>query len=176
MSSTAPTERRSWTRTPANRHRLRGSAWALFLAVVVTAGSYPSSLRAQEVRQDEFTPRVGELEFRKSCATCHGPGARGDGPMAEFLTVAPPDLTRLSRRNGGRFPATEIYRIIDGRRGLRAHGGGEMPIWGDRYRAEVLEGSPLPHGVSADAIVHGRILSIVFYLETLQEAEGDRRQ
>ena len=89
--------------------------------------------------------------------------------MASYLTVPPADLTRLSEATQGRFPATDVYRIIDGRRTVRAHGGSEMPIWGDRYRAEVLAGTPLPAGVSADAIVHGRILSIVFYLDSLQD-------
>lgn len=44
-----------------------------------------------------------------------------------------------------------------------------MPVWGDRYRAEALQGLPLPLGVGADALVHGRILSLVFYLDYIQE-------
>jgi len=44
-----------------------------------------------------------------------------------------------------------------------------MPIWGDRYRADALLGLPLPLNIGADAIVHGRILSVVYYLDLIQE-------
>ena len=44
-----------------------------------------------------------------------------------------------------------------------------MPIWGDRYRVDALGALPLPLNVGADAIVHGRILSLIFYLELIQE-------
>jgi hypothetical protein len=34
--------------------------------------------------------------------------------MAKSLKVAPPDLTHIAMRNGGRFPAARIQRIISG--------------------------------------------------------------
>jgi hypothetical protein len=86
-----------------------------------------------------------------------------------LLLVKPPDLTTIAKRHDGEFPASWVYRVIDGRNDMRAHGSMEMPIWGDRYRAEALDGLPLPLSVSADAIVHGRILSLVFYLDLIQE-------
>ena len=89
--------------------------------------------------------------------------------VAEILVVKPPDLTTIRKRNNGEFPAQSIYRIIDGRNEIRPHGSKDMPIWGDRYRAEALRGLPLPLDVGADAVVHGRILSLVFYLDFIQE-------
>ena len=62
-----------------------------------------------------------------------------------------------------------VFRIIDGRNDLRAHGSKEMPVWGDRYRADALRGLPLPLNVSVDAVVYGSILSLVFYLDLIQE-------
>lgn len=112
---------------------------------------------------------IGKQEFNRSCGACHGESAKGDGPLAEVLLVEPPDLTSISKRHGGKFPASWVYRIIDGRNGLRAHGSREMPIWGDRYRADALRGLPLPLNIGADAVVHGRILSLVFYLDQIQE-------
>lgn len=117
----------------------------------------------------EPVEKIGKREFIQSCAACHGESARGDGLVAGLLLAKPPDLTAIARRHGGKFPASWVYRVIDGRNEVRAHGSTEMPIWGDRYRAEALEGLPLPLNVSADAIVHGRILSLVFYLEFIQE-------
>ncbi len=112
---------------------------------------------------------IGKQEFVRSCAACHGESGRGDGLVAELLLVKPPDLTSIRKRHDGKFPAPWVYRIIDGRNDLRPHGSKEMPIWGDRYRADALRGLPLPLNVSADAVVHGRILSLVFYLDLIQE-------
>ena len=140
--------------------RLRAGA---LLAAVFQAGSITA------LAQEEPIETLGRKEFRQACAACHGESGRGDGLVADLLLVRPPDLTAIASRHGGEFPAEWVYRVIDGRNSMRAHGSMEMPIWGDRYRAEALAGLPLPLNVSADAIVHGRILSLVFYLEQIQE-------
>lgn len=63
------------------------------------------------------------------CAACHGAEATGDGPMAEILAIAPPDLTALSAGAGGEFPLVDVVRTIDGRNVLLSHGG-PMPLFG----------------------------------------------
>jgi hypothetical protein len=68
--------------------------------------------------------------YRVFCASCHGQKARGDGPMAETLKSAVPDLTRIAARNGGTFPAERVREVIDGQNLPRAHGAREMPVWG----------------------------------------------
>lgn len=51
--------------------------------------------------------------------------------MAASLRVPPPDLTRISARNGGTFPLARISRIISGEEPPRSgHGSHEMPVWG----------------------------------------------
>lgn len=132
---------------------------AFYLPVIPAAGQMG----------EEPIEEVGKKEYRRSCAACHGEGGRGDGPLAELLIVRPLDLTSIRKRHGGEFPASLVYRIIDGRNEMPSHGVREMPIWGDRYRAEALRGLPLPLDVGADAIVHGRILSLIYYLESIQE-------
>ncbi|NIM27516.1 MAG: c-type cytochrome [Gammaproteobacteria bacterium] len=118
---------------------------------------------------EEPIEELGKQEFVRSCAACHGESGKGDGMLADMLVVAPPDLTSLRKRHGGKFPTSWVYRIIDGRNEIRPHGSREMPIWGDRYRAEALRELPLPLNVGADALVHGRILSLVFYIDFIQE-------
>lgn len=118
---------------------------------------------------EEPIEELGKQEFVRSCAACHGESGKGDGMLADMLVVAPPDLTSLRKRHGGKFPTSWVYRIIDGRNEIRPHGTREMPIWGDRYRAEALRELPLPLNVGADALVHGRILSLVFYIDFIQE-------
>ncbi len=72
---------------------------------------------------------AGQGVFQTFCAGCHGADARGDGPMADVLTVGIPDLTKLSAANGGTFPMSRVVRQIDGRDPLLAHGG-DMPLFG----------------------------------------------
>ena len=108
---------------------------------------------------------LGEAEYMAACAGCHGATAEGNGPLAAFLTVDVPRLTRLAADNGGVFPVTETLRIIDGRAMIKGHGG-PMPIWGDRFTADARAlGGP----VDPAMIARGRILSLVYYLEEIQD-------
>ncbi|MFK7815177.1 MAG: cytochrome c [Gammaproteobacteria bacterium] len=86
---------------------------------------------------------VGRNIFINNCAVCHGEDGQGGGPMTEQLTKPASNLTVLSKNNGGSFPETVIYQLIDGRRVVltdegRAlepfHGPRDMPIWGDTFR------------------------------------------
>ncbi|SMX44770.1 c-type cytochrome [Maliponia aquimaris] len=107
---------------------------------------------------------VGAAFFGQYCATCHGVDAKGDGPMTQMMTVTVPDLTQMSANNGGKFPMLEVIHIIDGRTGLRAHGG-PMPVYGAVFRSE-------SGGTGGDAdVLHGlgKVLSIAYYLESVQQ-------
>lgn len=73
---------------------------------------------------------AGRVLYGDFCAVCHGESLMGDGPMAEALTVAPPDLTRLA--GTGEFPILDVAARIDGRDPLAAHGG-EMPLFGEWF-------------------------------------------
>jgi mono/diheme cytochrome c family protein len=106
----------------------------------------------------------GELEYQNHCAICHGVDGKGYGIMAKFLTISPADLTQIAKKNGGKFPFWQVYRVIDGREEVRGHGTREMPIWGARFQAEAKGSDP---GSRAQAA--GRILGLGFYLEHLQE-------
>jgi mono/diheme cytochrome c family protein len=73
----------------------------------------------------------GAKTFQYHCAACHGADGRGGGPAAAALKHAPPDLTLISQRNGGKFPFQRVKGIIDGKTdGSVAHGDREMPVWG----------------------------------------------
>jgi mono/diheme cytochrome c family protein len=72
--------------------------------------------------------------YRTYCAACHGIDGKGSGPAASALKTPPPDLTLISRRNNGQFPAFRITHIIDGFEVTAVHGSREMPIWGDYFR------------------------------------------
>ncbi len=107
----------------------------------------------------------GAAVYAARCAVCHGIDGRGHGPYELFLTVAPADLTRLSAENDGRFPFEDVYRIIDGRTELRAHGPREMPIWGYEFRRLAKrEGK----GADAELEVTRNILALIDHLRDLQ--------
>ena len=79
---------------------------------------------------DEAPDMSGSELYRVFCASCHGPQAHGDGPVAATLKPAVPDLTRIAARNGGAFPAERVRAIIDGQSVPRAHGTRAMTVWG----------------------------------------------
>lgn len=110
----------------------------------------------------------GKASYDRNCAVCHGPEGAGDGTVAELFEVKPRNLKTLAAENNGAFPFSEVYQAINGRRNIQGHGASEMPIWGDYFLAEALPKTIHP-GVDAEEIVQGRILSLVYYLQSIQE-------
>ncbi|MDX5358293.1 MAG: cytochrome c [Rhodobacterales bacterium] len=110
-------------------------------------------------------PDVGKRLYEESCAGCHGASGKGGGEIAGLLSVQTPDLTGLASRNDGTFPMLQVIHIIDGRTGLRAHGG-PMPVFGSLYSSSSMAG---PDSYGAVVEVHGRILALAKYLESIQQ-------
>lgn len=110
-----------------------------------------------------FADDLGKDLYMNSCATCHGESAAGDGPLAELMTVEVPALTGLSAANDGAFPMLEVIQTIDGRQGTRGHGY-PMPVWGKRLARDLDD-----NDYGSEEIIRGRILSIAYYLESLQK-------
>jgi hypothetical protein len=104
----------------------------------------------------------GEELFHRFCASCHGESGRGDGPVAFSLAVAVPDLTQISERYGGRFPAGRIYDTIDGRVVVDAHGTRYMPVWGYEFWNE--EGADAEAEAQARAVIN----RLVEYVRSIQ--------
>lgn len=119
---------------------------------------------------------IGSDEYRVSCLSCHGVGGRGDGPLAKYLTVKPTDLTGLAKNNGGQYPSIKagqypflrVYQVIDGRAAVELHGDRAMPVWGNRYLADQPQGYA-PYGGEYEKIVRGRILELVYYIQSIQQ-------
>lgn len=137
---------------------------SFIFALVVLLSAWPAILDRPTAAQEMEVVLGGELEYQNYCAVCHGVDAKGQGLMGRFLTIRPADLTLLAKKNGGTFPFWQTYRAIDGREEIRGHGSRDMPVWGDRFRAQARGNDS---GSRAQAA--GRLLGLVFYLQHVQE-------
>lgn len=133
---------------------------ALRVAILATVGLYAIAVGADSVD-------IGKSEYHARCVACHGVDGKGGGPFAEVLKTPIPDLTVLSRANGGVFPHLRVYRIIDGREEIKAHGTRDMPIWGQDY-LEKAESAFFGYGLSREGFARSRILALIDYLHRLQ--------
>jgi len=108
-------------------------------------------------------PEAGEATYIQYCATCHGADGMGEGPMTQIMTEKVSDLTMLSAQNDGVFPMLHVIHVIDGRTGLRGHGG-SMPVYGALFDEEGSTSGPFGNILYA----RGKILSLAYYLESIQ--------
>lgn len=111
---------------------------------------------------------LGKDLYDQYCATCHGTSGAGDGPLTELMTEKPADLRKLAAENEanpGEFPMLRVIHVIDGRTGVRAHGG-PMPTYGSVFMAQSVDER---EEMGAVLETRGRILSLAMYLESIQE-------
>lgn len=110
----------------------------------------------------------GEL-YARFCASCHGVSGAGDGPVVDALAVHVPDLREMAERGGDRFSREWIYRIIDGRVAIVAHGTRDMPVWGSGFFVEYGADSEAQRKV--DKIIG----DLADYIISIQKPVGDTR-
>jgi len=142
----------------------RGSSM-LFTRALAAAAVVFSAGAAQA---EDSAVVLGKSTYNARCALCHGADGKGGGEIAELFAVRPSDLSTLAERADGKFPFSTVYDIIVNGMEQRGHGDSTMPIWGDYFMADAL----MDRGVSqSDALymASGRILSVVYYLESIQQ-------
>ena len=108
---------------------------------------------------------IGKDEYLTNCASCHGTAGTGGGPVAASLNIKLPDLTQLTKNNGGEFPSARVYNLIDGRDEVQGHGSRDMPVWGDDYLAKTSRDEPI---ANREESVSKRIHALVDYLKAIQ--------
>lgn len=80
-------------------------------------------------------PPTGVELYLAYCGACHGRKGAGDGPVGSSLKAKPTDLTRLTKGNGGTFPAERIGMVLQFGVVVPAHGLTDMPTFGTAFRA-----------------------------------------
>ncbi len=128
----------------------------IFLASLLAAAAVAAADAAPEIEKN------GAQLYARFCSSCHGLRGLGDGPAAPALKVQPADLTRISARQAGEFPAERVREMIDGRAVLPAHGTREMPVWG--YELEARAPAQAPARAAAQAMTD----SLVEHLRSIQ--------
>ena len=127
-------------------------------------------LTSNAVFAESIAAKLGEVQYRTNCMVCHGEAGKGDGPMADQLTQKPSNLQLLSKSHNGYFPFDKVYDMIDGRNAIRAHGTSDMPVWGNAFVPDIdmMTGSRDAVKEQVEAAIAGRILSVVYYLQSIQ--------
>jgi mono/diheme cytochrome c family protein len=107
----------------------------------------------------------GGLLFESFCSSCHGEDGKGQGQLAAFLAIHPPDLTQLAAGNDGVFPVSRVVRQIDGRDPELAHGG-VMPLFGEYFD---LSDTAVASETGQPILTAGPIADMVVWLQSVQE-------
>ena len=138
------------------------------LLTIVMLFVLPAFGSAQQAEPDQaFQISKGRVTYRVYCINCHGAKAKGDGNLAELLTVKVTDLTQLKNENDGKYAANDVAKAIDGREQVPGHGMKEMPVWGDVFQTSVAE--PSTDDAAGEKRARAKIQELVAYLETIQE-------
>jgi len=137
-------------------HYVRSIAAVAAVAILITAPRISFAAESS-----------GRQDFIQNCAGCHGADGKGHGEQAYLIANANakvPDLTMLSKSNGGKFPTRRVYKSIDGRNGIPSHERFDMPFWGTEFQPEGQEFTR-----ASNSQVKKRIMRIVDYIKTIQQ-------
>lgn len=142
---------------------LFGIANVLCLGFVIAMARPSQESGPKQENDKQKVHLIASLEgpdlYRSYCASCHGVDGKGNGPVSPALKTQPSDLTTISRRNGGIFPAQRISKIIAGDELVTAHGPREMPVWG-----------PIFHQIELDRDFGDvRLHNLTKYVESIQQ-------
>ena len=83
--------------------------------------------------------------------------------MAKVLTVKPADLTAISKRASGSFPAARIAEIIRYGGDVAGHGPHAMPVWG------MVFSEAGGRGKGGGAFSREAVIELKNYLESIQQ-------
>ena len=133
-----------------------------FVLVFATALALPGLAQAPAIKKvptPYTSPASGPGMYLAYCASCHGPKGLGDGPVAQHLKIAVPDLTFLAKENKGVFPKARVSQVIQGQVGVKTHGLQDMPVWGPYF---------LSLNNSQEPVVRIRVSNLANHIESLQ--------
>lgn len=135
------------------------------IACCVLLGCAAGFCAAQEKPAKQTKPAestvAGAKLYKQNCAVCHGNDGKGNGPppAASRFTEPTPDLTTLTKRHNGEFPADYVKSVLRNGVSMPDHGPAEMPVWGVVFQAIAK---------SDETKVAARIADLSNYIQSLQ--------
>jgi mono/diheme cytochrome c family protein len=132
------------------------------LAMIATA-QQPASSQEKVIKHvpvKQTSAASGHEMYNSYCAVCHGTDGKGAGPAASALKVPPTDLTTLTSKNEGKYPAMHVSSVLRGDAETPAHGSKDMPMWGPLFR-NLSQGH--------DSEVQQRIANLNQFVESIQK-------
>jgi mono/diheme cytochrome c family protein len=135
------------------------------LAVLLGFGGSFAFGRQAAKSHERANIAAGRELFHQNCSVCHGEDAKGNGSMydpesaEESRRIPPADLTTLSARNGGQFPAQHVRDSVYSKQVLPAHGTPDMPAWGHAF--DILKSNPKR--------LEESLRNLTAYIESIQE-------
>lgn len=112
----------------------------------------------------EVQPTGAARDYADYCASCHGPGGRGNGPAAVGMQPAPADLTMLAAANGGVFPKSRVMGQLVGYTMGRSES--HMPVFDGLREGPVVM---YDDGSGQRVATPARLVALADYLQTLQQ-------
>ena len=135
-----------------------GLIFAFLFAALLSASENQTAVKPGQ--PNPVWGSTGKEMFSHYCAVCHGNDAKGSGRAADSLKASPPNLTILSRKNGGQFPSAHLINVLRGEANLPSHANNAMPVWAPAFASPNKGGS---------AGSQQRLAKLLKYLESLQE-------
>lgn len=148
------------------------------LAVIQYIKTFSGRWQKDKVEQSIDVPREpavteasisrGKTLFDQNCSVCHGPGAQGDGPIANSLTdewghaVKPANFTLAAGEAGGvklGHDSIHVYQTI-----MTGVGGTPMPVFQNQLKPDEVW----------DIIHYEQSLRIKAHVQTLLKADMDK--
>lgn len=141
-----------------------GARWFIWMVGVlgILSVAWTFAPAGQPTREPTDVPAAalvdGAALYQAYCAPCHGEHAKGDGPLADFLSRPPIDLTTIALVHDGKFPALWVEDFIANRGRSIARGRDQMPNWGRILRSRS----------SSQAIFQLKLRNLVTHIRSIQ--------
>ncbi|HWR17705.1 MAG TPA: c-type cytochrome [Terriglobales bacterium] len=138
-------------------------------AVLVIASALAFGALAQDSSVKYKSAKVvpatdGKQMFATYCASCHGTDGKGKGAAASSLKKPAADLTTLSKRHGGKFPAELVNKTLKTPTSTSHLNKKDMPSWGSVFS-----------GMGDEAQANLRVHNLTEYLRSLQVSDSSSK-
>jgi len=150
---------------------MKYAKFAILTVGITAAVGFVASAQQPTKARLQANIAAGRELYVQHCSVCHGVDAKGNGSMYDpdsgepSRRVPPANLTVLSERNSGKFPADQVRDSIYSKSPIPAHGIPNMPAWGDVFYS--LKSRP--------NLLEERVRDLTAYIESIQARKSKEK-